>query len=508
MNNSNRIILNSIYIYIGVIVTTIISLFSVPILLKNLGSSDYGLYSLVAGVITMLSFVKSSMIVTVQRFLNVAFGAKDFSKVNKIYSVSIWLYIIVAVATVILVELLGPFISEGYLNIESNRISAAVILFQVLVISTFFTTISIPYDALFNVYEDMWLFSVFNTIESILRFILAISLGYIVSYDKLVFYAFGLAAIGTIVFITKYIVCKRKYTDIHLVSLNKNDLIIVKNIFSFIGWNLFSTLARLFSTQGFAIVLNLAVGTVINAAYGIANQVNGCLQNFTSSIEKAFNPQIMKSEGMNDRSRVVKMAVISTKVCAWIYSLFAIPLIVSLPFVFSIWLKNPPEHTINFTRIVIIASMVSMLSTGLSSVFYAIGLIRNYLLWLGSLLILVVFLGYIVMKAGVSVEWVIAQFIIMEIALMVVRLYYVRKYVGYTISSYIKQILYPYVKVIIPSFTAIAFLPCYNWTTFILVGIVSVLVYTSALYFCGFNNTERIEAYKIIKPLIYKIIRK
>ena len=91
---------------------------------------------------------------------------------------------------------------------------------------------------------------------------------------------------------------------------------------------------------------------------------------------------------------------------------------------------------------------------------------------------------------------------------MVVRLYYVRKYVGYTISSYIKQILYPYVKVIIPSFAAIAFLPCYNWTTFILVGIVSVLVYTSTLYFCGFNNTERIEAYKIIKPLIYKIIRK
>lgn len=504
MNNSNRIIRNSIYIYIGVVVTTIISLFSVPILLRNLGSSDYGLYSLVAGVITMLSFVKSSMIVTVQRFLNVAFGAKDYSKVNKIYSVSIWLYLIVAVTTVILIELLGPFISEGYLNIESNRISAAIVLFQVLVINTFFTTIGIPFDALFNVYEDMGLFSVFNTIESVLRFLLAICLGYIVTYDKLVFYAFGLAAIGSIVFIIKYVVCKKKYSNIHLVSLNKSDFYIVKDIFSFIGWNLFSTLARLFSTQGFAIVLNLAVGTVINAAYGIANQVNGCLQHFTSSIEKAFNPQIMKSEGMNDRRRVVEMAVISTKICAWIYSLFAIPLIVSLPFVFSVWLKNPPEHTINFTRIVIIASMVSMLSAGLSSVFYAIGVIRNYLLWLGSLLILVVFFGYFVMKMGISVEWVIAQFIVMEIFLMLVRLYYIHKYVGYSVSNYIKQILYPYAKVVIPSFTAIAFLPCHNLITFILVGIVSVFVYISALYFCGFNKAGRLEFNRIIRLIIYK----
>lgn len=508
MDNTNRIILNSIYIYVGVIVTTIISLFSVPILLRNLGSSDYGLYSLVAGVITMLSFVKSSMIVTVQRFLNVALGAKDYSKVNKIYSVSVCLYIIVAATTVIMIELLGPFISEGYLNIENNRISAAIILFQVLVISTFFTTIGIPFDALFNVYEDMWLFSVFNTIESILRFILAIWLGYIVKYDKLIFYAFGLAAIGIVVFIIKYVVCKKKYTDIHLVILNKNDFKIVKDIFSFIGWNLFSTLARLFSTQGFAIVLNLAVGTVINAAYGIANQVNGCLQNFTSSIEKAFNPQIMKSEGMHDRNRVVKMSVISTKMCSWIYSLFAVPLIVSLPFVFSVWLKTPPEHTVSFTRIVIIASMVSMLSTGLSSVFYAIGVIRNYLLWLGSLLILVVFFGYFIMKMGIPVEWVIAQFIVMEVCLMLVRLYYIRKYVGYSISNFIKQILYPYLKVIIPTFVAIVFLPCHNWGTFILVCIVSVVVYIPALYFCGFNEDERLETNRRIKPIINKLIRR
>lgn len=504
MNNSNRIILNSVYIYIGVIISTFVSLFSVPILLKNLGTNDYGLYSLVAGVIAMLSFVKSSMIVTVQRFLNVAFGANDFRKANKIYSVSVLLYYTVAIVIVILIELLGPLVSEGYLNIENNRISAAIFLFQVLVISTFFTTISVPYDALFNVYEDMWLFSFFNAIESLLRLVLAIILGYIFSYDRLVVYAIGIAVIGVLIFISKCIICKRKYHEIHFVHIEKRDLSIAIEIFSFIGWNLYSTLAKMFSTQGFAVVLNLSMGTVVNAAYGIANQVNGCLQHFTSSIEKAFNPQIMKSEGMNERGRVVKMAVLSTKYCAWIYSLFAIPLLVSLQFIFSVWLKTPPDHSIVFTRIVVAASMISMLSSGISSIFYAIGIVKNYLLCLGTILIAMVFVGYGIMKSGLPVEWVVSLFIIIEFILMFVRLYYANKYVAYSINNYLKQIIWPYLKVAFPTFAAIIFIPCNNWATFIIMVIISVCLYLFVLYKWGFDERERRQAKDLLLMLKHK----
>ena len=158
--------------------------------------------------------------------------------------------------------------------------------------------------------------------------------------------AYGMAIIAFFVFFQKFLICQRRYRNITLTKLYKNDFLIVKDIFSFIGWNLYSTLARIFCNQGYAVVLNLFSGTIINSAYGIANQVNGALNQFTSSVEKAFNPQIMKSEGMQDRNRVVSLSMLSTKYCSLIYGFFSIPLMVTLPYVLEVWLSNVPEHTI------------------------------------------------------------------------------------------------------------------------------------------------------------------
>lgn len=505
MDNNKKIILNSVYIYVGVLASTLLSLISVPILLSNLGASDYGLYNLVAGLITMLSFLKSSMIVTVQRFMNVAYGANDITRVNKVFTVSLLLYIAVAILTVVIVELLGPFITNGYLNIEENRLNTAVLLFQVLVFSTFFTTISIPYDALFNVYEDLGFFSIFNVLEAILRLLLAVVLGYWATGDKLKIFAVGLVIIAVLIFILKFVCCKIKYKEIKTVRINTNDISIVKDIFSFIGWNLYGTLARLFSNQGYAVVLNLFSGTTINAAYGIANQVNSCLSNITSSVEKAFYPQIMKSEGKNDRTRVLKMSLLSTKYCSLIYSILAVPLLITVPFVLEVWLKVVPIHTIAFTRIIIVASMISMLCTGITSIFYAVGEIRSYLLWLGSLLICVVFVAYGLMKLGWSVEMVVGLFILLEVVLMIVRLYFAKKIAGLNISEYLRVVLAPYLKVVIPTFIVVAFLPCKGYLSFVSICILSVTLYTALLYKFGFDSNEKERFKSIIKSAKSKI---
>jgi len=491
MNNTTRIALNSIYIYVGVIICTGISLLTVPLLLKNLGTNDYGLYNLVAGVIAMLAFLKSSMIVTVQRYMNVAYGANDILQVKKIFSVSFILYMFVALLTVFIIEALGPFISNGFLNIEENRVDAAVMLFQVLVISTLFTTISIPFDALFNVYEDMWLFSMFNSLEAVLRLVLALCLTFFENYDKLVIYAIGMSFIAILSFLLKYLVCRCKYREISFVKINKEDWAIVKSLFSFIGWNLYGTLARIFSTQGFAVVLNLFSGTSINAAYGISHQVNSNLQHFTSSVEKAFNPQIMKSEGMEDRDRVIQMSLLSTKYCALIYSLFAIPLFATLSYVFKIWLKTPPEHTIALTKIVIISSMISMISSGLSSSFYAIGKIKQYLCWLGSLMIFNVFIAYLIMRVGASVEQIVGQFIIVELMLLFVRLFYAKKLVNLAIERYFVTVFKPYVLTIVPPFIIALIFDCDDLKSFIVFVISIVFVYMISAYSLGMNKKEK-----------------
>lgn len=504
MDNKSRIVLNSVYIYIGVIACTVVSLITVPILLRNLGTSDYGLYNLVAGIIAMLAFLKSSMIVTVQRYMNVAYGANDLHLVNKIYTVSLLLYVFVALITVILIELLGPFISDGYLNIEQKRIPAAITLFHVLVISTFFTTVSIPYDALFNVYEEMWIFSIFNTMEAVLRLVLAFAICYIGNGDKLVAYAYGMVVIALLIFLLKVLCCKMRYRSIQLTSLVKDDLSIVKDIFSFIGWNLYGTLARIFSTQGFAIVLNLFSGTSINAAYGIANQVNGSLQHFTSSVEKAFNPQIMKSEGMNNRERVVRMSLLQTKYCAIIYAVFAIPLLSAVPFVLKIWLTTPPEHTVAFARIVIIASFLSVSCSGLSSIFYATGNIQRYIVWLGSLMITNVFVAYIIMRLGASVEVVVGLFIILEMLLMIIRLHYAYKYVHLSIKDYWRIVLKPLSVISIPSLIVAFVIPSDNFISMVVMIISTEIIYLYLLYQKGLVKEER----EILRSKIEKLFNR
>ena len=505
MKASSRIVLNSIYIYIGVIACTVLSLFTVPVLLHNLGASDYGLYNLVAGVIAMLSFVKSSMIVTVQRYMNVAYGANDLQQVNRIFTICLYLYIVIAFITVGIIELLGPFISNGFLNIEYHRIAAAAILFQVLVINTFFTTVSIPYDALFNVYEDMWLFSFFNTFEAILRLALAYGIAFVNSLDKLVVYAIGVSIIAFVTFGLKWLFCTWHYKGIKIVKLNRSDICVVKELFSFIGWNLYSTLARIFNTQGFAVVLNLFAGTSINAAYGIANQVNGSLNHFTSSVEKAFNPQIMKSEGMNERDRVIHMSLMSTKWCALIYSFFAIPLLVALPYVLKLWLNNPPEHTITFTRIVLSASMIAMTCTGITSSFYAVGQIKQYLIWLGTLMICNVFIGYGIAKIGASVEFVIGLLIILELVLLVIRLYYAKKIVNMLISAYIIKVLKPYLMAVVPTVIIAMCIPCDNFVMLLVLCFVSSIVYITVAYKFSVEERERAIFLSIIKSINKKI---
>lgn len=491
MDYKKRIAFNVVYIYAGVILCTLLSLLTVPILLKNLGESDYGIYNLVAGVITMLSFFKGSMVVSIQRFMNVAYGENNLEKVNRLFSVGVVLFLIVGIFITIVIELLGPFISNGYLNINPSRIGAATLLFQVLVFSTFITMVGVPYDALFNVHEDMGLYSIFNSLEAIFRLITAIGLGFVNVGDKLVIYAISMVFITLIVFILKFIVCKSKYKNIRYVKLVKSDISIVKDIMSFIGWNLYSSLAKIFSTQGYAIVLNLFMGTTINASYGIANQINSALQHFTTSIEKAFNPQIMKSAGMNDDFRMVKLSLYSTKYCSLIYLFFSIPLLSSLSFILDIWLINPPMYTLEFARIIISASIVSMMTLGMAPMLYAKGTIKNYLFTLGTLLIFVVFAAYVVLKIGFGVNYAVALFILLEVILLFVRLYYCKHLVGMKIKDYFVIVLYPVIKVAMPTFIITSFFNVSSWPIFFLLILVSVIVYITCAYLFSLSDYER-----------------
>ena len=291
MQTSTRVIFNTIVLYIKVVTSVAIALVSVPLVLKALGASDYGLYNLVAGVVAMLSFLNNSMTVSSQRFMSVAMGERNERNINSIYNTSFLLHLGLGLVVVVVFEVLGLFAIDK-LNILPERISSAKIIYQFLVFSTFTKIVAVPFDALVNAKEDMLSFSVVELIDSVLMLAVAFSLAYIPG-DKLIYYGLCVAATSMLVLLLKYSWCRYAYKECR-INLKKNrGTFQIREMLGFTGWNLFGGLAMIGRNQGVAIIINLFLGTIANAAYGVANQINGALGHFSATFQKAINPQLM-----------------------------------------------------------------------------------------------------------------------------------------------------------------------------------------------------------------------
>lgn len=446
MQTSKRVIFNTIVLYIKVIMSLLIALISVPLVLDALGASDYGLYNLIAGVVAMLSFLNNAMTVSTQRFMSVAMGEKNNEKINGIYNASFILHLFLGLFVVFIFEIVGLFAIDN-LNILPERISCAKIIYQFLVLSTFTKIIAVPFDALVNANEDMLPFSIIELIDSLLMLGLAFIISYIKG-DKLIFYAIGIASISVLILFLKYNWCRYSYRDFR-ISLNTHIKIFIKDMLGFASWNLFGSLAMIGRNQGVAVIINLFLGTTVNAAYGIANQINGALSHFSSTFQKAINPQLMKSEGMNDRNRLIRFSYISSKFSVLALAFFSIPLIIEMNEVLNIWLKyNIPPFTLRLSQFILLLSIVYQYSVGIMSAIQATGKIRNYQITIGIILLINIPIAYAILKLGYPVYYVTIAFVILEVFSLIVRLVIASKITGMSIKDYCSQVVKPTVIII------------------------------------------------------------
>ncbi len=500
MRAATKVAFNTIVLYIKIVVSMAIALVSVPMVLKALGASDYGLYNLVAGVVAMLSFLNNSMTVSSQRYMSVAMGTNNEERVNIVYNTSFWLHLLLGIAVVVILECAAPFISK--LNILPERIAAAQIIYQFLVLSTFSKIVSVPFDAIINAHEDMLTFSVIELIDSLLMLVLAFSLQYII-YDKLVFYGVGVLFIALLTLLMKYIWTRIAYKK-YKVELGKfRSRLQTKEMFGFAGWNMFGGLAMIGRNQGVAIVINMFMGTIANAAYGISNQINGALGHFSSTFQKAINPQLMKSEGMNNRDRLLRMAYISSKFSVLALCFFAIPLIVEMDDVLSIWLKdNIPPDTVQLSCCVILLSIAYQFSTGIMSAVQAVGKIRNYQITMGIIILLNVPLSFFIIKAGYPIYYATACFVVLEVISLFIRLYYGKKLAGMPPVVFGKKVILPVLIIVIVPLI-ICLVPHYYigdmWVRLIATSTVYGIIYLVLVWFLAFEQDQRLGIIKKIQ---------
>ena len=505
MQAGNRVMLNTVVLYLRSIITLVISLWSVPLILKALGTSDYGLYNLIAGVIAMLAFLNAAMTVVTQRYMSVYMGKNDKEAQKKVFTSSVVLHLAIGLFIVILFEICGLFLFDGFLKIEPERVQTAKIVYQFIIVSTFFTIITVPYNAVMNANEDMIAFSVIGIIDSLLKLALAFLLSAI-TWDRLIIYSLGVCGISLMNVLISRIYVTKKYKDMRFSIKRHYDAGLIKEMFSLSGWSTLGAVAMLGRNQGIAIVINKFFGTVVNAAYGIANQINGVLATFSSVLQQAINPQLMKSAGQENQERMLKISYVSSKMSVLIFSIMAIPLIVEMPYILKLWLGECPESTLGFARLVLINSIVYQYSSGVMSSILAGGKIGSYQSAMSVLILSNIPMSILLLSLGLPAYSVIGGFIIIEIITLSVRLLFAKKLVGFDVKYFLFSVICKTCLVsVLTGIAGIGFcmlVPQQSFFRLIATTVISVTILSLGAWLILLNDYEK----SVFKSVVRKVL--
>ena len=474
MRPATKVVFNTVVLYAKILASMAIALVSVPLVLHALGASDYGIYNLVAGVVAMLNFLSNSLTVSSQRYMSVAMGTNDEKRIILVYNTSFWLHLLLGIAVVFLFEIGSFFIS--WLNIAPERMWCAEVIYQFLVISTFVKIVSVPFDAIINANEDMVIFALIEMIDSLLMLAIAVSLRYI-SYDRLVYYGLCVCMVSVMTIFMKYLWCRYKYPRFQINLKRHRKGLLIREMSGFAGWNLFGGVAIIGRNQGVAIIINLFLGTITNAAYGIANHINGALSHFSVTFQKAINPQLMKSEGMNKHDRLLRISYVSSKFSVLALSCFAIPLIIEMPDVLTVWLRDEiPPYTMELSRYILLLTITYQYSVGIMSAIQARGEIRNYQIIMGCIVLLNIPLAYFIITMAYPVYYVTIGYVLLELVSLMVRIKMAERLVQMPPAAFAVNVICPTLLVTLPSL-ALCLIPHYFIT-----GLWPRLVVTSAVY--------------------------
>lgn len=506
MQSTNRIIVNSLILYAKIIICMVISLWTVPLVLKALGEDDFGLYNLVAGVVVMLSFMNGAMTISTQRYLSVTIGERNKEKLQEVYNISILLHIIIGLIVVILVEALMPFLFEYVLKMDAGRVDVGHYLFHYLVISMFLSIATVPFDAVLNAYENMLVFSIVGIIEALLKLAIALCLPYLL-LDKLHFYGVAIMVVAALVFAMKAAYVMVQYRQLHLSFASCRNKKLFWEMFCFAGWNTISSLSIMVRNQGLAVVLNHFFSTVINAAYGIGNQINGVLGYFSSTIQKSVNPQLMESQGTHDREKLLSMTYGLTKFSTLCMAVVALPLLVEMPYVLELWLKNVPEYTVSVSRLIIILSIIYQMSAGLMSAIQSTGRIKWYTTTIGLLLLSTIPVAYAVIAGGAHAEAALVCACFVEAIALGVRLAFAHHLVQISIIDYLRRLVIPMVLLILCVGALLVMTTLVFESSFVrlvAVCMIDVIVFCALVYIFLLDGSERNK----IKGIVTKLVRR
>lgn len=505
----NKIIAkNTIMLYIRMLFIMGVTLYTSRIILSTLGVVDFGIYNIVGGVVIMFSFLNNAMSASTQRFLSYELGRKNIDNLNKVFSMSVITHAIIAMCILLLSETVGLWFLNTFLVIPSERLIAANWVYQFSVLTFIISILNVPYSASIISHEKMNIFAYLSILDVSLKlasvFILQVS-----SFDKLKLYSILIfivtLCIQTVYMLystNKFIECKLRFYW---------DKEIFKTLISFTSWNLFGSMSGIASSQGANILLNLFFGPTLNAARGIAFQVNGAINSFVSNFQTAIKPQIIKSYANKEFDYMNILVLKGSKYSFYLLLFLSLPFLVEINTILNAWLSIVPDYTSIFCRLVIINSLIESISGSLATVAQATGKVKYYQSKVGILILLNLPISYLLLTLGSPSFMVFIINIIISILALYLRLQILKKIANLSISIFKNEVLY---KVCFTSLSAIfipivykIFMPEFEYK-FVYTVFISVLSTSLAIYVVGINQNERIWLNNNLKNIISRFSKR
>ena len=490
--------------YLRMLLTMAIGLFTSRIVLQVLGAENYGIYTLVGGVVILFTFINNSLLSGTQRFLSYELGKKE-PNIKEVFSSCFRLHLILSVILLLIAETVGLWFVNTQLVIPEGRLYAANWVYQFSVITCVINIVRCPLNAALISYERMGIYAYIGILEAVLKLAVAFLL-YVSPVDKLISYAILMFVSMFIVLVVNTIYTLKKLPEIKLVKVPDNK--IMKDVVNFSKWTIFGSLANMGMEQGLSIIINFFYGVIGNAAVGVANLVNSHIVGFVNNFQVALNPQLTKNEAGKDRERQYSLIHKSAKFSFLIMLFLAVPIVLNLDYILHIWLGEYPPHTTSICMFVILGVLIETLSGPLWVSIFATGKIRTYQIVISLVLLMNVPLAYIVGKLGLPPATIYATRASIFIFALTTRLLYLKKLINLSILQFAKKVVYPITLVSLPLFALIfakhQYLPNTNFISFMIESAAIVLVEIGLIGWLGLNKSERTF---ISKTILKKIKR-
>ena len=491
-SNNKRIAKNTLLLYIRMLFLMVVSLYTSRVVLNALGVEDFGIYNVVGGVVAMFSMLSGSLSAAITRFITYELGTGNRENLKKIFSSAVTIQIGLAVVIILLAEAVGVWFLNVKMNIPEERIVAANWVFQFSILTFSINLISVPYNASIIAHERMSAFAYISILEALGKLVIAFLIT-VSPMDRLIFYSLLMCAVALLVRLVYGYYCKKHFEECTYHFLWDKELL--KRMFGFAGWNFIGASSAVLRDQGGNVVINLFCGPVVNAARGIASQVNTAVHGFVSNFMTALNPQITKSYASGNRDYMMTLIFQGARLSFYMLLVLSLPIFVNTYYILTLWLKIVPEHTASFVQLILLFGLSESISNPLITAMLATGKIRNYQLVVGGLQLMNLPVSYILLRIGLFPEIVIVVAIILSQCCLVARLLMLHRMIKLSIRKYLKKV---YVNVCTVTLAS-SIIPCtyakYNVTDtfgeFIAITLMSMLCVCVTIYYIGCTKKER-----------------